>query len=315
MTGIKYSVAMATYNGEKYIEEQLDSIRQQTVEVDEVIICDDRSTDNTAGIISSYIEKYGLGKKWQLFINAENKGYAGNFIGAVRETHGEFVFFADQDDVWVENRIEKMGEALDDDQNILLLGSEFTPFSVTDDAPSVPAWELKKFKGDGSVEKLTFDAANIFIGAQGCTMGMRKSFLRKIDTYWYPGWAHDEYVWKLALCLDGLYFLHMPTLNRRLHSNNVTLHKEHENSKRVKYLEELLNSHQVTLRFAIDNDLSKDRIKLLKKNIKATKLRLKVVKEGKWFYTFILLFGYGNCYHKMRAIPVELMMSLRARKK
>ena len=68
---MKVSVAMATYNGMKYIEKQLDSIRNQYIMPDEVIICDDASTDGTADFINEYIEKYSL-FGWKLFKNEEN---------------------------------------------------------------------------------------------------------------------------------------------------------------------------------------------------------------------------------------------------
>ena len=69
---MKISVAMATYNGEKYIERQLDSIRMQTREVDEVIICDDQSKDRTVEVIEKYIEQHQL-QGWSISVNEENK--------------------------------------------------------------------------------------------------------------------------------------------------------------------------------------------------------------------------------------------------
>ena len=76
---MKISVAMATYNGEKYITEQLDTIRNQTRKIDELIICDDRSTDNTVSVVNDYIQKYGLEDRWSIQVNEENLGYANNF--------------------------------------------------------------------------------------------------------------------------------------------------------------------------------------------------------------------------------------------
>ena len=66
------SVCIATYNGEKFIEKQLQSILDQTLSVDEVIICDDRSTDNTPNIIEDFIKKNGLEDSWSFSVN-ENK--------------------------------------------------------------------------------------------------------------------------------------------------------------------------------------------------------------------------------------------------
>ncbi len=308
---MKLSVAMATYNGARYIEEQLNTLLNQSLKVDEVIISDDCSSDDTEKIVRGFIEKNNLHDSWRFEVNSHNLGYAANFMNALNKTTGDYVFFCDQDDLWVPERVEHMLKAMESNENIALLGSEFEPFACTEDAPKPHAWEIKTFKNDGSIEKLEFNPANIFIGCQGCTMCMRRSFLEKIKDYWYKNWAHDEYVWKLALCMDGLYFLHETTLKRRLHSDNVTLHKEHKNEQRIKYLEDLLKSHRKTLEFARDIELDEKKIRLLEKNISATELRLSLIKEKKLINSLKLLLGYTECYHKRRSMPVELMMAVR----
>ena len=162
------------------------------------------------------------------------------------------------------------------------------------------------------MEKLLFNSENIFIGCQGCTMAMRKEFLNKIDTYWYEGWAHDEFVWKLALAMEGLYFLHKVTLRRRLHANNVTLHKEHKNDQRIKYLTDLLKSHERTLKFIKDFEGDGQKTALLQRHIKATRLRLDLIQNRKLINSLVLL-AYSDCYHKKRSMPVELMMAVKNR--
>ena len=113
---------MATYNGEKYIEKQLDSIRTQTRIVDEVIICDDRSTDGTASMIQQYIQKYKL-SNWSIFINEQNKGFIGNFFGALKKVTGDVIFLSDQDDEWYKDKVEKMTNLIRQNKNIQALNS------------------------------------------------------------------------------------------------------------------------------------------------------------------------------------------------
>lgn len=74
----KISVALATYNGEKYIEKQLDSIRNQTIKPDEVVIVDDKSSDRTVALINEFIAVNNL-VNWKLFVNEKNVGYRKNF--------------------------------------------------------------------------------------------------------------------------------------------------------------------------------------------------------------------------------------------
>ena len=230
-------------------------------------------------------------------------------MNAAKRTTGDLLFFCDQDDIWISDRVEVMAGLMENNNDILVLGSEFEPFTATDDAPSVPKWEMKMMSNDNSLEKLEWCAANIFIGCQGCTMCVRKEFFETITDYWFEGWAHDEYVWKLALCKNGLFMYHGNTLRRRLHSTNVTMHKMRDVHKRVKFLEDLLQSHIHTYGFARDNELDEKKLSLLDRNIKATRLRIALFKEKKYFNTIKLMLLYPDCYHKKRAIPVELYMA------
>jgi len=71
---MKISVVMATYNGEEFIKEQLDSIRLQTRAVDEVIMCDDGSSDNTVAVAKQYITEYSLSDSWKVVVKEKNLG-------------------------------------------------------------------------------------------------------------------------------------------------------------------------------------------------------------------------------------------------
>ena len=84
---------MATYNGAQYIEEQLDSIRLQTMQPDEVILCDDCSSDDTVKLIKKYICDYDLRDTWKVKVNKDNLGYANNFNNAAYLATGDFIFF------------------------------------------------------------------------------------------------------------------------------------------------------------------------------------------------------------------------------
>ena len=99
------SVAIATYNGERYIEKQLESIFNQSKKVDRVIICDDKSTDNTINIINRLIKK---GFPISLYKNKKNLGYGLNFMKCINLCNSNFIFLSDQDDVWFNNKVELM---------------------------------------------------------------------------------------------------------------------------------------------------------------------------------------------------------------
>lgn len=90
------SVCMATYNGEEYIKEQLESILCQLGEMDEIIISDDGSTDNTLNIIESYNDS-----RIKIHINTGKHGFVYNFENALQKAKGEYIFLSDQDDIWL----------------------------------------------------------------------------------------------------------------------------------------------------------------------------------------------------------------------
>jgi glycosyltransferase involved in cell wall biosynthesis len=97
------SVILGAYNGEKYLEEQLDSIVRQTYPNIEIIIADDCSTDGTPGILKKYSEKY---ENITVYYNEKNLGLIRNFENAVQYANGEYIAFADQDDVWLLEKIQ-----------------------------------------------------------------------------------------------------------------------------------------------------------------------------------------------------------------
>ena len=119
------SVCMGIYNGEKYIEEQLDSILRQTRRAEEVILCDDCSTDRTVEIVRLFIERNGLQESWRLYCNGENRGYPGNFYYVMGLCAGDVVFLADQDDVWAETKLERMCAVLEEHPEAEVLACKF----------------------------------------------------------------------------------------------------------------------------------------------------------------------------------------------
>lgn len=110
------SVCMGLYNGEKYIREQLYSILNQTLQPDEVILCDDGSGDRTVEIVNSFIREHQPGAGWRLVQNRKNLGYPANFYHAMSICSGDIVFLADQDDIWDSRKLQRMCEVFREHQ-------------------------------------------------------------------------------------------------------------------------------------------------------------------------------------------------------
>ena len=96
------SIAIATYNGARFLREQLDSLYTQTLLPDEIVVCDDASTDGTVDILKEYHDKYGL----QFYVNEHSLGCNRNFFKAISLCHGDYICICDQDDIWLPNKIE-----------------------------------------------------------------------------------------------------------------------------------------------------------------------------------------------------------------
>lgn len=105
------SVVICTYNGEKYIAEQIDSILSQTYTLNEIIIQDDCSTDNTFNILERYSNK---NNRIKIFRNDKNIGFNSNFKSAVKRAKSDFIAIADQDDIWYSEKIAKQVTAIGD---------------------------------------------------------------------------------------------------------------------------------------------------------------------------------------------------------
>lgn len=111
----KISVAMCTYNGERFVEEQLKSMLNQTYKNFEIIITDDGSSDNTIEIINKYISK---DDRIKLYINENNLGFVKNFEKSISLCTGDYIALADQDDIWKINKLEYFIENIK--ENILI---------------------------------------------------------------------------------------------------------------------------------------------------------------------------------------------------
>lgn len=108
-TAQKVSVVVCTYNGERYIKEQIDSIIAQTYPIHEIILQDDGSTDGTFAILRDYADRYGNITAWR---NESGKGISRNFFSAMRRATGDYIALSDQDDVWEKDKVECQMEAM-----------------------------------------------------------------------------------------------------------------------------------------------------------------------------------------------------------
>lgn len=213
------SVVMTTFNGERYVREQLESIYLQTRAPSEVIICDDRSTDATADMVKQFIVERGL-SSWQLFINHKNLGWQRNFFNAMRRATGDIIFLCDQDDIWYSDKIEVMTHVMTQERGMLCLSGRIMTIDQHGRSTSDPGFPA----GGASwrVEKREFSRRFNTTVLLGCTLSFRREIAEVIARLGVDYYSHDEQVCRLAALLDGLYILDRPVLKYRIHSSNAS---------------------------------------------------------------------------------------------
>lgn len=211
------SVAMTTYNGEKYIKKQLDSILSQTVPVDEIIICDDCSTDKTREIIQQYNNS-----KIKLICNDTNLGYVENFYQAIGFTKGDYIFLADQDDVWEEDKVEKMLQIMKS-RKCFALCSNFQLIDENDkiiDDRSIFQMDPFLSKVKNKLTRISFSRLIFGNIVQGCTycftQDVKECYLRIHN----KTVVHDYQIMLIASLLGDVYFLNDSLISYRIHALN-----------------------------------------------------------------------------------------------
>lgn len=172
------SIVMTTYNGGRYVADQIRSILAQTYPIGELIVQDDGSTDQTLSIVEAFATE---DSRVKLYRNAENLGWNRNFISAIKKAQGDFIALSDQDDIWFPEKIEKLMAGI---------GSADLCFCYRyKDAEFTTAGKLLG-KPQPHMESLLFTSH-----IPGHDMLLRRSFVEAIETW------HDRipYDWWLAL--------------------------------------------------------------------------------------------------------------------
>lgn len=210
------SIALASYNGSKYISEQLDSILSQTFQDFELIICDDCSTDNTMQLLNEYASK---DSRIKVYRNEKNLGFKKNFEKAISLCNGEYIALSDQDDIWMKNHLEVLFHNIDgkvaSSGNALMIDGYGMEKKYT-------LSEGDCYYVDGNdIDKLfaILCNRNPFFGA----ISLYKKELLDIampipDSVKY----HDAWFAAIACCTGGLSYSFEPLIKHRIHGDNET---------------------------------------------------------------------------------------------
>ncbi len=223
------AVAVCLYNGEKFLKEQLDSLRNQTRRADRVVLCDDGSKDNTVALVRSYILENGLQDHWFLYENPENLGYIRNFYRAISLCEEDLVFLSDQDDIWKEDKIEKMASLMEKREEINLLCCRYGIIDSTGEEQH--SLVEPKANQDEKIVPVSMQQVVRAYRWPGMLMCLRNSYYRDLIAKANDcKVAHDFVLVSLACDSDSFYEYHYLGAYHRRHENN-TAREEHRVSK------------------------------------------------------------------------------------
>jgi len=217
----KISACLASYNGEKYISKQLESILKQISRHDEIIISDDLSTDSTIDQISNFNDS-----RIKVFVNNGNHGVISNFENALSKASGDIIFLSDQDDIWLDGKVQKMVKLLD---TCDLVVSDCKVTNENLNTINESFFKLIK-SGSGIIKNLY---RNTYVG---CCM----AFNRKVLEYSLPFPSniamHDWWIGLVAELTGKVFFLEEPLILYRRHDNNASSTAKQSNANVLKKL-------------------------------------------------------------------------------
>ncbi len=231
MSNRKISVVIATYNGEKFIEEQLKSICNQTLKPDEIIVSDDGSKDATLELVHKFSRQPELsGIQFIVLQDNPRHGYGGNFEWALKHSSGDYTFLCDQDDVWLPGKVENVIKTFDyhPDAKLVFHDAEL----IDKDGRLIsgsfnPLLDRLNIKSEQELVKIGTSFCENACSASfinGMCMCISKDLLEESIPFPYNK-LHDQWLLFLATASDSAYFLNQILTQYRLHGTNVCGHR------------------------------------------------------------------------------------------
>lgn len=207
---------MTTYNGEKYLPKQLDSILNQTIKNFELIICDDCSKDNTWKVLEEYSKE---DSRIKIFRNEKNLGFIKNFEKAISLCNGEYIALSDQDDIWKENHLEILMNNLRDSTGVV---GNAEIIDSNGNSNNVLISERERYFRDGDSSDKLYRI--LFYGNpfQGASSLFRRELFQKALPIPNEVEYQDAWFNSFACCIDGFNFVNEVVNQYRIHDTNAS---------------------------------------------------------------------------------------------
>ncbi len=212
------SIALCTWNGEAHLGAQLDSIAAQTRPPDELIACDDASTDGTLRVLEGFAARSPFPVR--IYANAANAGTAKNFERSIGLCAGEVVALADQDDVWMPRKLEMIEETFSRRPSAGLVFSDAELVDEDLRPLGVRLWDRVEFTPERRGRFDAGDAWRVLLARNvvtGATMAFRRSYVNRLVPF-PPSWVHDAWIAFIVSLYADLGRIDEPLIRYRQHA-------------------------------------------------------------------------------------------------
>lgn len=206
----KISIILCTYNGEAYLGQQIDSLLRQTYPFYELIVQDDGSTDRTVELVNGYRQRFPE-RNIRLHVNAERLGYNRNFLTAACRATGEYIACCDQDDVWMDHKLEALMQAIG-----------HSPLIFHDSIPTCDGKPAGRLHPHPLPEVFPPLSAVLYPRSYGHQLLFRRDVQQRIKAFTDYDVSYDYLIFTLAASIGPVRYLHTPLVYWRRHADAAT---------------------------------------------------------------------------------------------
>lgn len=218
---MKISIALCTYNGEKYLSEQLESLLNQTKPIDEIVICDDQSKDGTELVVKNFEAKLPI----RFYKNESSLRVVKNFEKAANLCTGDIIFFCDQDDVWEKDKIQVMLDVFSKNDSLELLFSNAELVNGELEPLEKDLWQSVRFWKQQQAEFQQKKEVDILLQGNrvtGCTMAVKRSLIERVTPFpenIHPTFIHDYWLAMVAAHRGTIGIIDQKLVKYRQHAS------------------------------------------------------------------------------------------------
>lgn len=295
----RISVVIATYNGERFLKKQLESVWNQRLKADEVIISDDNSSDSTIQIVKSFISTHNI-SNWTIVENSPDKrGVTNNYLNGLSKCSGDIVFLCDQDDIWSQNKISRCVNKFTKNDDVTCIVTAIEYIDGNDKPKRINTKYTNRHTHYISLKELLSVCSYL-----GMSAVFRRSVVVNASNELMNSSSHDWALFIEAYNQGKILYIGDVLASYRHHSDNTSIIKEYNRqTKRVKLLERQIKHIEGAL---ISGGLTSADKSICEDYLIFLKLRIDAIKRRKIGIILKNIYNYIHLKYSMRSIAADI---------